>query len=281
MRIAFLIVFVSSFMSCQNLNENFVNAPFKKGLPTEIPFKWQNTLYSQINGGDYYKSLFVVSRDSFKTADKCILFLVVDKERFFTSTFEFEKTGENCYETFIPMTNLEEDTLSPLKLVLNLKEKILMYRWENKNKMNYQNPTILEEYPLKAGKTFPLIEVETAKGIWSNKSKNKIIVINWWAASCSGCIAEMPGLNELVNKYPKDKVEFIAIIADKENHSKFMNKHQFKYQQGFGNEKFTHLFGKAYPRNIILDRNGKILYNHAGGGRHTSSELEKIIKENL
>ena len=281
MRIVFLIVFVTSLMFCQNQNEYFVNAPFKKGLPTEIPFKWHNTLYSSINGGEYYKSLFFVSRDSFKTADNCFLFLVVDKENFFTNTFEFEKTAENSYEAFIPITSLEEDTLSPLKIVLNLKEKSLNYRWESKNKLDYKNPTTISEYQFKVGKTFPQIEVETAKNIWSNKDKNKIVVINWWMTSCSACIEEMPGLNELVDKYPEDKVEFIAIIADKANHSKFMDKYEFKYEQGFGNENLTGLFGKAVPRNIILDNNGKILYNSKGGSKNTAHELEKIIKENL
>lgn len=146
---------------------------------------------------------------------------------------------------------------------------------------NYEHPTIVGEYKLKVGNVFPQVEVETAKGTWSNKEKNKIIVINWWATSCLPCIEEIPGLSQLVEKYPKDKVEFVAIAWDKKNHAKFISKHKFSYLQGFGDKKLTKLFGEAFPRNIILNKKGIILYNQTGGLKDTYLELEKIIEGNL
>ncbi|MFA4924972.1 MAG: TlpA disulfide reductase family protein, partial [Ignavibacteriaceae bacterium] len=231
--------------------------------------------------GEFYKLLYVVSRDSFNTNKNCSLFLIPQNGGFIYNDISFVLKEKNIYEANISLESREEDTLSPLKLILNLDEKSLKYRWDNKDIKNYEHPSIIEEYQLKVGKTFPQIEVETANGTWSNKEKNKIVVINWWATSCLPCVEEMPGLNQLVEKYPKEKVEFIAIVSDKENHSKFMNKHKFNYKQGFGNKKIRQLLGEAFPRNIILNKEGVILYNHTGGSKDINLELEKIIRENL
>ncbi|MFA6978322.1 MAG: TlpA disulfide reductase family protein [Ignavibacteriaceae bacterium] len=281
MRFVLLVFLVSSFVFGQDQNEKFVTAPFEKGMPKEIFFNWENASYSEIDIGEFYKSLYIVSRDSFKTNKNCSLFLITQNRGFIYNDISFVLKEKKIYEASIPLTTQEKDTLSPLKLILNLDEKRLQYRWENKKTAVYEYPTIIEEYKLKVGEIFPQIEVETAKGTWSNKKKNKIIVINWWATSCLPCIEEMPGLNQLVEKYPKDKVEFIAIVWDKKNHAKFISKHKFSYLQGFGNQKLSRLFGVAFPQNIILNKDGEILYNHVGGSKDTHLELEKIIDGNL
>jgi thiol-disulfide isomerase/thioredoxin len=280
MRLLIVIVFISSVLFCQNKSEKYVYATLEKGLPTEITLKWQNTFYSSINVGGYYKSLFVVSHDSFKTSEKCFLFLV-DEDGFSFTAISFEKKDENVFMARISLNNKYEDKLSPLKLVLNLNQKSFKYRWENKDESKYEVPTVIEEYGLKAGKLFPLIVVETPKGKWSNNQKDKIIVINWWATSCLPCVEEMPGLNELVNKIPKDKVEFIAIVWDKENLSRFLTKHQFNYKHGFGNKNMSQLFGETFPRHIIVNKDGVILFNKLGGYKDINLELEKVINKYL
>ncbi len=249
-------------------------------MPREIFFKWENASYSEIDIGEFYKALYVVSRDSFNSAKNCSLFFIT-QNGFSYNDISFVLKEKKIYETSISLTTQEEDTLSPLKLILNLDEKSLKYRWDNKDMANYEHPTIVGEYKLKVGNVFPQVEVETAKGTWSNKEKNKIIVINWWATSCLPCIEEIPGLSQLVEKYPKDKVEFVAIAWDKKNHAKFISKHKFSYLQGFGDKKLTKLFGEAFPRNIILNKKGIILYNQTGGLKDTYLELEKIIEGNL
>jgi len=280
MRLVLLVFLVSSFVICQDQNEKFVTAPFEKGMPREIFFKWENASYSEIDIGEFYKALYVVSRDSFNSAKNCSLFFIT-QNCFSYNDISFVLKEKKIYETSISLTTQEEDTLSPLKLILNLDEKSLKYRWDNKDMANYEHPTIVGEYKLKVGNVFPQVEVETAKGTWSNKEKNKIIVINWWATSCLPCIEEIPGLSQLVEKYPKDKVEFVAIAWDKKNHAKFISKHKFSYLQGFGDKKLTKLFGEAFPRNIILNKKGIILYNQTGGLKDTYLELEKIIEGNL
>ncbi|MFA6027154.1 MAG: hypothetical protein WC727_12025 [Ignavibacteriaceae bacterium] len=216
MRFVLLVFFVSSFVFCQNQNEKFVTAPFEKGMPKEIFFKWENASYSEIDIGGFYKAIYVVSRNSFNTAKNCLLFLMTQNGGFIYNDISFVLKEKNIYEASLSLTTQEEDALSPLKLILNLDEKRLQYRWENKETTAYEHPIISEEYQLKVGKIFPQIEVETAKGTWSIKEKNKIIVINWWATSCLGCVEEMPGLNQLVISILKIRLSSLRLSRIKQ-----------------------------------------------------------------
>ena len=60
--------------------------------------------------------------------------------------------------------------------------------------------------------------------------RGKPVVINWWQTTCSPCIAEMPELNELVEKYADRDVEFLAIVDNEiAELIPFLKKHPFIY----------------------------------------------------
>ena len=237
-------------MFCQN-TENFIRSDFSKGLPNGINFKWENCLYVSIDGGEFFKNINIISRDSLKTADQLLL-APISENGFYFTRIPFEKVTQNIYKGSILLKNIYEDELSPLSVKIDLAERMLYYRWENHDKQNYKIPTIIKEYPLKVGETFPIIKVETQKGDWTNENSKKIILINWWATSCLPCIEEMPGLNKLVKKYKNEKVEFISIVWDTDNLEEFLSKNSFLYSHGFGNEYLTKLFGETFPRNLII-----------------------------
>jgi len=274
------LLLVSTLVFCQNSKENFISSNFEKGLPKDINFKWKNAFFTSINGGDFFKTIHIISRDSLKTSNN-LVFVPVDKIGFSLNRIMFEKHKENQFLSIINLKNDSEDDLSPLTLIINLDERTLQHRWESQNKNEYKSPSIVKEYPLKVGKTFPTIKLETKNGVWTNDNSDKITVINWWATSCLPCIDEIPGLNALVEKYKAESIEFISIVWDGNNLSNFLLKHKFNYLHGFGNKYFTSLLGDSFPRNIIIDSNGTILYNKLGGSKNTSIELEKIIMEHL
>lgn len=274
MKLIFLILFSIAFVSCQDQDNKYVTSKFKEGLPSEIPFKWNKSVYSSIKSGNFFKSLYFVSKDSLETPDNCLLF-VIDSSGFSYTNLDFIESQKNIYSTAVSLTTREEDRLDTLRLKINLENKTLTYYWDNKIK----SPTVIKEYKLKVGNIFPIIKVPTETGIWTNAGPNKIIVINWWATSCLPCLEEIPGLNELVKKYENDNIEFIAIVWDKENHSEFIKKHNFIFKQCFGDKNTTELLGETFPRNLIIDNRGIIVYNKIGGIKNTYLELEKIIQK--
>jgi len=91
----------------------------------------------------------------------------------------------------------------------------------------------------------------------------------------------MPDLNLLVEIFSKDNVEFISIVWDKENLSNFLSSHQFNYLHGYSNDYIFQLLEDGFPRNIIIGKDGVILYNKIGGSENRHLELEKVISDNL
>ena len=266
----FALFICSSSFFAQNHTSTLIQTQIHFGLPKEVPFKWNDASYVHINPGQYFKALYLVSKDNFKTTNDCSLFKIEE------NGFSFSAISFQNNETTIELKNKEEDLLSPLKILVDPKERIVYYRWET-NSENYNSPVISKDYELKPGKDFPVINVETTKGNWTNKNSNKIIIINWWATSCLPCKEEIPVLNKLVDKYQDQNIEFIAIVWDKSKHSKFIEKNPFKYLQGFTTKELTDLFGEIFPRHIIVDKDGKILLNKLGGSKQIGEELDSII----
>ena len=108
--------------------------------------------------------------------------------------------------------------------------------------------------------------------------RGKPVVINWWQTTCSPCIAEMPELNELVEKYADRDVEFLA-IADNEIAEliPFLKKHPFIYDIAVANGEVVHTFGTAYPRHVIVSGEGKVVLDITGLSSDTVDQIDTVI----
>jgi thiol-disulfide isomerase/thioredoxin len=117
-------------------------------------------------------------------------------------------------------------------------------------------------------------------------NQTKPTVINLWFIHCGGCIAEIPALNRLQEKYA-DKVNFIALTFDDEKDVlKFLIKKDFNYKHIASKEyKYgetnTEVYLKyigsyPYPENIFIDRNGTIKYIEVG--LPPAEDLDLVIK---
>ena len=116
--------------------------------------------------------------------------------------------------------------------------------------------------------------------------RGKIIVINIWALWCGPCIAELPGLNDIVEKYKDQNVEFIALtLENKVSIKEFLdNGHKFSFKiiPAAKNIYYRQLDSFGFPRTMIIDQNGVIRKVFSGGvNSHQAPELikQKIIPE--
>ncbi|MBS2209949.1 TlpA family protein disulfide reductase [Carboxylicivirga mesophila] len=87
----------------------------------------------------------------------------------------------------------------------------------------------------------------------------KPTLVNLWFIGCPGCVAEIPALNRLQEKY-KDKVNFIAMTFENEKDVlKFLGRRDFKFKHIVNAQEFINYIGtKPYPENIFIGRNGEI-----------------------
>ena len=112
--------------------------------------------------------------------------------------------------------------------------------------------------------------------------RGKPVVLNWWHTACSPCIAEIPELNKLVEKYEGRDIEFLAIanneIADL---TPFLKRHPFAYDIALGDEEAMRILGQIYPRHVIIDADGKVVLDINSGSSDVIDQIDAVISSLL
>lgn len=141
--------------------------------------------------------------------------------------------------------------------------------------------SIAHQYFKMEGKKLPDYNFVDLKGKAHNKAdtKGKLLVIKCWFITCKVCVEEFPELNELVDKYKDDKIEFVSLAFDKKDELvEFLKTKEFKYptipeQKDYMAKK---LKVKQYPTHLIVDANGVII-KMVSNVKTLTSELERIM----
>ncbi|QNK62765.1 TlpA family protein disulfide reductase [Pedobacter sp. PAMC26386] len=107
--------------------------------------------------------------------------------------------------------------------------------------------------------------------------KGKIVFLNFWATWCPPCLAEMPSVNALYEKFKEDKdVVFILVDADS----------QLPKAQAFMDKKGYHLpvyavasdipevlFKGSLPTTVVFDKEGRVSYNESGAANYADPKF--------
>lgn len=114
------------------------------------------------------------------------------------------------------------------------------------------------------GKNLPDFSSKTIEGktITTKNLKGKVVLINFWFVACPPCIAEMPYLNLLVEKYKAQNIRFIAITYENKKAIKnFKRKTPYNYEiLSLSEAEIRRLnLNHGYPSNILVGTDGKIL----------------------
>ena len=118
------------------------------------------------------------------------------------------------------------------------------------------------------------------------KLRGKIVVIDFWASWCAPCIAELPHLRELYDKYKNKGLEIAGICLDDEASlpkvKEILKKNKVSWPQrfegkGFDSDSYRLLYGiNSLPTVWVVDPSGKIISSTARG-----AELETLINDQL
>ncbi len=121
--------------------------------------------------------------------------------------------------------------------------------------------------PTAPASTFTTLE---GKPITLNELQGKIVLVNFWATSCPGCIKEMPDLVETYNQYKGRGFEVIAVAMsyDPPNYvTNFVKTRQLPFPVALDvNGEHARAFGNVQltPTSFIIDKNGRILEQKLG-----------------
>lgn len=108
------------------------------------------------------------------------------------------------------------------------------------------------------------------KPIALDQLRGKVVLVNFWATSCPGCIKEMPGMVETYNQYKERGFEIVAVAMSYDPPNYVLNFVQTRqlpfpvaldvdgaHARAFGNVQLT-------PTSFIIGKDGRILEQKLG-----------------
>ena len=132
-----------------------------------------------------------------------------------------------------------------------------------------------KDKPLPSGNFLQMIDGSVKS---FSEYKGKLLVINFWYINCGPCIAEMPYLNDLVNQYQNENVNFLALSFDTNQDIKsFLEKTDFKYEHGSISRSLMYDFTPVAPGHFIVDSEGIIRDIIIGAPRKTELIFGKLV----
>lgn len=121
--------------------------------------------------------------------------------------------------------------------------------------------------------------------ITAKSLRGKVVMVNFWATSCTTCIKEMPQMVETYNKYKGSGLEFVAVAMSYDPPNYVLNYAQtrnlpFKVAldvQGILAKSFGDI--KLTPTTIVIDKDGNIIKRYVGEPEF--SALHKLLEKAL
>jgi peroxiredoxin len=112
-----------------------------------------------------------------------------------------------------------------------------------------------------AGQTLPDFNFKNINGKQINLKdlRGKPMVINFWFADCIPCIAELPELNALKEKYKNSDVIFLSMTFEKKSKViSFLKQHPFHFTPIPDVKEYCDHMTDLYPLTLFVDKNGII-----------------------
>lgn len=146
-----------------------------------------------------------------------------------------------------------------------------------------------EEFDItKVGQDVPDFKIETIDGKTYQMSelKGKTVMLVFFATWCAPCMKEMPLIEtEIWEKYKSP--DFLVIALGRDHSMDEIVK--FNQTKGFtftlapdpGHAVYGKFFKQYIPRNVLIDKSGKIIYQKQGYREEDSKVLKALIEKEI
>jgi peroxiredoxin len=140
---------------------------------------------------------------------------------------------------------------------------------------------IVEAREVRASKPAPDFTLSDAKGEHLRLAayKGKVVLLNFWATWCGPCKVEIPWFIEFQKAYQAQGFTVLGVSMDEDGWrvvNPYVASQKINYPIVLGNEQVNMLYGgiEALPTTLLIGRDGKVAYLHAGLISRTEYEKE-------
>lgn len=115
--------------------------------------------------------------------------------------------------------------------------------------------------------------------------RGKVVMVNFWATSCTTCVKEMPQMVETYNKYKGQGLDFVAVAMSYDPPNYVLNyaqTRQLPFQVALdSDDALAKSFGdvKLTPTTFVIGKNGAILKRYVGEPEF--AELHALLEKAL
>jgi len=108
--------------------------------------------------------------------------------------------------------------------------------------------------------------------------QGRVVAIEFWATWCPPCIAGIPHLNEIYDRYRERGLVLLSITDQATEHIRaFMEKTPMRYTVGTGSTAATEFGVRGIPHAFVIGRDGKIAWS----GHPSDAAFEAAIRKQL
>ncbi len=116
------------------------------------------------------------------------------------------------------------------------------------------------------------------KTINLGQMKGEVVFLNFWATWCPPCIAEMPSIEKLHEKYG-DRIKIVLISQENpQTVNAFLKKNKYTLPTYISDGSVPVIFkSRSIPTSFLISPEGKIVLKKKGAAKWNSRKVEKLI----
>lgn len=133
------------------------------------------------------------------------------------------------------------------------------------------------------GKEAPLFELASFKtGKTGLKElKGKPVLLDFWEVWCGPCVASMPKVQALYDKYRAQGLQVYGIMSEEKQLAPaklLLEKKNIRFPMLMGNDAIKNDYGvEGVPAYILIDRQGKVAFASLGFSEEMEQEIAKVV----
>ncbi len=133
----------------------------------------------------------------------------------------------------------------------------------------------------------------TGENLELEQMRGKVVVLTFWSTRCEICVAEIPKLNKLVEKYGANDVVFVGLAwQDKMKLEEFFQKKPFMFKivpQSLGvllkyaDRDAQGRLNMGFPSHFIVSQDGMVVFKGSGFNKTASIDttIERLLSNNV